>query len=192
LVVRALADRKLAQLDAYAGYLEELGERDRASFLEDFVACGAARYYLQAAIECSVDIGAHIVATDTSRRAEDYRSIFRVFGEESLIPTDVAAAMEPAAAPATGSCTRTTRSTMRVSTKCWAPRRPSCAPSREPSPATSSGPRPLARPSAERLRARVITPRTHIKVAVTAERTTRVDLRLQLYGFLGPNGNATP
>jgi uncharacterized protein YutE (UPF0331/DUF86 family) len=98
LVVRALADRKLAQLDAYVGYLEELGERDRASFLEDFVACGAARYYLQAAIECSADIGAHIVATDTSRRAEDYRSIFRVLGEESLIPADVAAAMEPTAA----------------------------------------------------------------------------------------------
>jgi uncharacterized protein YutE (UPF0331/DUF86 family) len=56
------------------------------------------RYYLQAAIECSADIGAHIVATDTSRRAEDYRSIFRVLGEESLIPADVAAAMEPTAA----------------------------------------------------------------------------------------------
>lgn len=67
------------------------------AFVDDFAACGAARYYLQAAIECCADIGAHLVATDTRRRAEDYRSIFRILGEEGVIPVEVAVAMEPAA-----------------------------------------------------------------------------------------------
>jgi uncharacterized protein YutE (UPF0331/DUF86 family) len=52
---------------------------------------------LRAAIECCADIGAHLIATDTKRRAEDYRSIFRILGEEDVIAADVAAAMEPAA-----------------------------------------------------------------------------------------------
>jgi len=39
----------------------------------------------------------NLIATDTKRRAEDYRSIFRILGEEGVIAADVAAAMEPAA-----------------------------------------------------------------------------------------------
>jgi len=97
LVVRSVADRKLTQLDAFLGFLEKLGTPPADVFLADFVACGAARYYLQAAIECCADIGAHLIATDTKRRAEDYRSIFRILGEEGVIAADVATAMEPAA-----------------------------------------------------------------------------------------------
>ena len=98
MVIRAVADRKLTQLDAFVGFLDRLGTQPVEAFLADFAACGAARYYLQAAIECSADIGAHLIATDTNRRAEDYRSIFRILGEESVVPADVAADMAPAAA----------------------------------------------------------------------------------------------
>jgi len=98
LVVRALADRKLTQLDSFLGFLDRLAALPVEPFVDDFAACGAARYYLQAAIECCADIGAHLVATDTSRRAEDYRSIFRILGEEGIVATDVASAMAPAAA----------------------------------------------------------------------------------------------
>jgi uncharacterized protein YutE (UPF0331/DUF86 family) len=97
LVVRAVADRKLTQLDSFLGFLEKLGTQPADVFLADFMACGAARYYLQAAIECCADMGTHLIATDTKRRAEDYRSIFRILGEEGVIATEVAAAMEPAA-----------------------------------------------------------------------------------------------
>jgi uncharacterized protein YutE (UPF0331/DUF86 family) len=51
---------------------------------------------MQAAIECCADIGAHLVATDTTRRAEDYRSIFRILGEEGIVSVEVASAMAPA------------------------------------------------------------------------------------------------
>jgi uncharacterized protein YutE (UPF0331/DUF86 family) len=90
-------NRKLTQLDAFLGFLEKLGTQPADVFLADFVACGAARYSLQAAIECCADIGAHLIASDTKRRAEDYRSVFRILGEEGVIAPDVAAAMEPAA-----------------------------------------------------------------------------------------------
>jgi hypothetical protein len=46
LVVRAVADRKLTQLDAFLGFFEKLGTQPADVFLADFVACGAARYYL--------------------------------------------------------------------------------------------------------------------------------------------------
>lgn len=97
LVVRAVADRKLTQLDSFLGFLDKLGTQPLGEFLADFVACGAGRYYLQAAIECCVDIGAHLIASDTKRRAEDYRSIFRILGEEGVITKELATAMEPAA-----------------------------------------------------------------------------------------------
>jgi len=97
LVVRAVADRKLTQLDVYVGYLEELAKLEAETFVADYRSVGAARYYLQASIECCADVGAHILATDSSRRAEDYRSVFRILGEEALVPADVAVAMEPAA-----------------------------------------------------------------------------------------------
>ena len=97
MVAQAVVNRKLTQLDAFLGFLEKLGTQPADVFLADFVACGAARYYLQAAIECCADIGAHLIASDTKRRAEDYRSVFRILGEEGVIAPDVAAAMEPAA-----------------------------------------------------------------------------------------------
>jgi len=95
LVVRALADRKLTQLDSFLGFLDRLAVLPIDAFLGDFAACGAARYYMQAAIECCADIGAHLVATDTTRRAEDYRSIFRILGEEGIVSVEVASAMAP-------------------------------------------------------------------------------------------------
>ena len=98
MVVRALADRKLTQLDSFLGFLDRLAVLPIDAFLGDFAACGAARYYMQAAIECCADIGAHLVATDTARRAEDYRSIFRILGEEGIVSVEVASAMAPAAA----------------------------------------------------------------------------------------------
>lgn len=98
MVVRTVADRKLTLLDSYVGYLDELAKGDVEAFVGDYKLCGAARYYLQAAIECCADVGAHVLATDTTRRAEDYRSIFKLLGEEGVIPAEVAAGMEPAAA----------------------------------------------------------------------------------------------
>jgi uncharacterized protein YutE (UPF0331/DUF86 family) len=98
LVLRAVVDRKLTLLDGYVGYLEELARRPVEAFLADFVACGAARYYLQASIECCADIAAHVVASDTARRVESYREVFRALGEENVLTAETAAAMEPAAA----------------------------------------------------------------------------------------------
>lgn len=78
MVVRALADRKLTQLDSFLGFLDRLAVLPSDAFLGDFSACGAARHYMQAAIECCADIGAHL-----SRRTLDHLPVrlLRALGE---------------------------------------------------------------------------------------------------------------
>jgi uncharacterized protein YutE (UPF0331/DUF86 family) len=98
LVLRSIVDRKLTLLDRYIGFLEELARRPLEAFRGDFLACGAARYYLQAAIECCADVATHIIASDTARRVESYRETFRALGEEGVLTAETAAAMDPAAA----------------------------------------------------------------------------------------------
>ena len=98
MVGQAVVDRKLTLLDTYVGYLEELATRPASEFAGSFLVTGAARYYLQVAIECCIDIGAHVLAADTARRAEDYRAVFRLLAEERVIGEDTARAMDPAAA----------------------------------------------------------------------------------------------
>jgi len=98
LVLRHVIDRRLALLATYAGYLEELARLPPAELVADFRITGAARYYLQVGIECAIDVGAHIIASDTRRRAESYREIFRILEEEGVIEPELAAELLPAAA----------------------------------------------------------------------------------------------
>lgn len=98
MVLRHVIDRRLALLASYSGYLEELARTPVADFIADFRAAGAARYYLQVAIECAIDVGAHIIAADTQRRAESYRDIFRILEQEHVIDPSLAGELLPAAA----------------------------------------------------------------------------------------------
>lgn len=98
MVLRHVVDRRLALLASYAGYLEELARTPEAELVADFRASGAARYYLQVGIECAIDVGAHIIASDTPRRAESYRDIFRILEEEGVIDPALAAELLPSAA----------------------------------------------------------------------------------------------
>lgn len=98
MVAQSVVSRKLTLLEAYSGYLETLAQHPADEFAASFLLVGAARYYLQVAIECCLDIGAHTLASDTSRRAEDYRSIIRLLAEEGILSAATASALEPAAA----------------------------------------------------------------------------------------------
>lgn len=49
---------------------------------------GAAKYYLQVAIESCIDLGSHIIATHRLRAPRDYRDTFAVLGEANVIPQD--------------------------------------------------------------------------------------------------------
>lgn len=48
----------------------------RETFLSDGLALGAAKYYLQTAIEACIDIGNHIISSEGYRPPKDYRDVF--------------------------------------------------------------------------------------------------------------------
>ncbi len=75
-------------------YLKILKQISRYN-IEDFKSnpehYGSAERFLQLAIECCIDIGSHIIASEGFRRPEDYADVFRVLGENKVLPEDFAA-----------------------------------------------------------------------------------------------------
>ncbi len=75
-------------LREYITYLQELAELGQEAVLSDPYKRGAARYYLQVAIECCLDIGAHVIASEQLRPPATYRETFQILNEAGLIPAD--------------------------------------------------------------------------------------------------------
>lgn len=75
-------------------YLKILKQISRYN-IEDFKSnpehYGSAERFLQLAIECCIDIGSHIIASEGFRRPEDYADVFKVLGENKVLPEDFAA-----------------------------------------------------------------------------------------------------
>jgi uncharacterized protein YutE (UPF0331/DUF86 family) len=54
----------LNNLESALGQLRQLAITDREKFLTDGLVLGAAKYYLQTAIEACIDIGNHIISSE--------------------------------------------------------------------------------------------------------------------------------
>jgi uncharacterized protein YutE (UPF0331/DUF86 family) len=78
----------LRNLATYVGYLHKLALTERATFLGDSDKIGAAKYYLQVAIEVCIDLANHIISTERYRAPKDYRDVFTVLNENGLLPDD--------------------------------------------------------------------------------------------------------
>jgi uncharacterized protein YutE (UPF0331/DUF86 family) len=90
--VQALLDN----LNTYVGYLREIAQTERSTFLSDLAKVGAAKYYLQTAIASCLDLGNHLIATEHYRQPKDYRDIFTVLHENGVLPEDFTAHGWPA------------------------------------------------------------------------------------------------
>ena len=55
---------------------------------------GSARYYLQVSIETCINIANHIIATERLRAPKDYKDVFNVLAEASILPADFARTMQ--------------------------------------------------------------------------------------------------
>ena len=77
--------RNLRRYCEHLGQLATLGETE---FLADPIKIGAAKYYLQVAIECCIDIANHIISTERLRAPQDYRDTFKVLNEAGIVPDD--------------------------------------------------------------------------------------------------------
>jgi uncharacterized protein YutE (UPF0331/DUF86 family) len=75
-------------LREYTTHLATLGLLGKEAVLSDPYKIGAARYYLQVAIECCLDIGNHVIASEQFRPPATYRETFEILAEAGLIQND--------------------------------------------------------------------------------------------------------
>jgi uncharacterized protein YutE (UPF0331/DUF86 family) len=75
----------LRSLEEAVGRLHEISQIPLAQFLVDGLALGAAKYYLQTAIEACIDIGNHVISSEGFRSPRDYRDVFSILHEEGIV-----------------------------------------------------------------------------------------------------------
>lgn len=88
MVDRDKVEGLIRHLRQYTGYLRDIAKLDREEFLDDPMAIGSARYYLQVSIESCIDIANHIIATERLRAPKDYKDTFKVLNETGIIPDE--------------------------------------------------------------------------------------------------------
>ena len=76
----------LRHLGAAVDQLRQIAQMNHQRFLGDSLALGAAKYYLQTAIEACIDIGNHIISSEGYRAPRDYRDVFTILEENGVIP----------------------------------------------------------------------------------------------------------
>ena len=72
-------------LDTYLDQLHQLAALRREELVDDLVKLGAAKYYLQVAIECCLDVANHVIARQGFRAPESYADSFTVLAENGVI-----------------------------------------------------------------------------------------------------------
>lgn len=77
-------------LDGYLAPLHQLAALPREQFVNDPIKVGAAKYYLQVAIECCIDVTNHIIARQGFRAPETYADSFTVLVENDIIEPEFA------------------------------------------------------------------------------------------------------
>lgn len=87
-------ERLARNLREYITHLENLAQLGKEAVLADPYKVGAARYYLQVAIECCIDIGNHVIASEQFRIPTTHRETFQILNEVGLIPDDFALTLQ--------------------------------------------------------------------------------------------------
>ncbi len=75
----------LRNLQSALDQLRQIAQMDRQRFSGDALVSGAAKYYLQTAIEACLDIGNHLISSEGYRAPRDYRDVFTVLEENSIV-----------------------------------------------------------------------------------------------------------
>ena len=73
-------------LDEYLAVLRDLAQMPEAALLADMARLGGAKYYLQVAIECCIDVANHIIARQNWRVPQSYADSFAVLAENGVLP----------------------------------------------------------------------------------------------------------
>ena len=76
------------RLDEYVKNLDALRRLSKAELLADAARLGGAKYYLQVAIECCVDIASHVIARQRWRAPKSHADSFAILAENGVIPAE--------------------------------------------------------------------------------------------------------
>ena len=87
-------ERHFRNLDRYLEQLRVLAAEDQDAFLNDPIKIGAAKYYLQVAIESCLDIANHLIAREGWRAPSTYADAFAVLAEQDIIPKNFLSTMQ--------------------------------------------------------------------------------------------------
>jgi len=83
-------ESKLDIIERNLEFLDEFEYMDSGEFLGSYKDVQAAKYSLLEIIECCIDIASHIIAAKSMGRAEEYRGLFYLLGENGVIKKDLA------------------------------------------------------------------------------------------------------
>lgn len=81
-------DSVFTNLEIYQNQLRQLAELSLAEMEEDLLKQGAAKYYLQVAVESCLDVANHLIARLGFRAPESYADSFTVLAENRVVDDD--------------------------------------------------------------------------------------------------------
>jgi len=82
-------ESKLDIIERNLEFLDEFKYMDSEEFLGSYRDVQAAKYSLLEITECCIDIASHIIAAKSMGRAEEYRGMFYLLGENGVIEKDL-------------------------------------------------------------------------------------------------------
>jgi uncharacterized protein YutE (UPF0331/DUF86 family) len=94
MVDKPTLDRLLANLQRYVGVLRHLGSIPREAFLENPDKIGNAKYHFVIAIECTIDIANHVIASENYRFPNDNADSFAVLIEHGVLGEETREALQ--------------------------------------------------------------------------------------------------
>ncbi len=94
MISREVINAMIDLIDENIRLIEEIRSQGYESFSNNFRDIQAAKHALQESIEACLDMGSHIIAEKGFRRAEDYKDIYKVLEEESIIDPFLSAKLQ--------------------------------------------------------------------------------------------------
>ena len=76
---------RITILNENIGYLKQMQDLSLEEFLSDFRNYSTVERLLQVSIEACMDMGNHLIASNSFGKPSNYREIFEILGEKEII-----------------------------------------------------------------------------------------------------------
>lgn len=83
-------ESRIQRLEEMIERLDEVRSEGEEAYLADAQQRAATERWLQLAIQICIDLGTQVVTEQSARPPADYADVFKILGEKSVIPSDLA------------------------------------------------------------------------------------------------------